>query len=189
MVSEAEQSPRGTCVTLYLKQNADEFLTEERIKHIVHTYSDHIAVPILLGEDDTAPMINRAKALWMRPKSEISEDDLREFYHHVAHSFDEPALTAHWHAEGRMEYTALLFVPSSRPLDLFDPKRAHRVRLYVKRVFITEAAQGLIPPWLRFLRGVVDSEDLPSISAVKCCKRTPSCTVCAVPSLGARCKN
>ncbi|QQR69286.1 MAG: molecular chaperone HtpG [Alphaproteobacteria bacterium] len=161
VVSEAEQSPRGTCVTLYLKQNADEFLTEERIKHIVHTYSDHIAVPILLGEDDTAPMINRAKALWMRPKSEISEDDLREFYHHVAHSFDEPALTAHWHAEGRMEYTALLFVPSSRPLDLFDPKRAHRVRLYVKRVFITEAAQGLIPPWLRFLRGVVDSEDLP----------------------------
>jgi len=127
----------------------------------VRKYSDHIAIPILFGEGDDAKSLNSASALWSRPKSEISEDEYKEFYHHAGHAFDDPWLTLHWKAEGAIEYTNLLFVPSSRPFDLFDPNRAHRVKLYVRRVFITEGSEGLIPPYLRFLRGVVDSEDLP----------------------------
>ena len=113
---------------------------------------------ILEGEESPA---NRAGALWLRSKSDITAEQYKEFYHHVSHAYDEAALTLHWRAEGMIEYTGLLFVPSAKPFDLFDPKRQHGVKLYVKRVFITDAAEGLVPPWLRFLRGVVDSEDLP----------------------------
>ncbi|MBS0318873.1 MAG: molecular chaperone HtpG, partial [Proteobacteria bacterium] len=113
------------------------------------------------GEGADAPTLNQAAALWMRPKSEITADQYREFYHHVAHAFDEPWATLHWRAEGVIDYAALLFVPKTRPLDLADPARKHGVKLYVKRVFITEGTEGLIPAYLRFLRGVVDSEDLP----------------------------
>ncbi|MDR3423910.1 MAG: molecular chaperone HtpG [Alphaproteobacteria bacterium] len=158
-VEESDKTSRGTEVTVYLKQGEDEFLDVERLRAIIAKYSDHIAIPVMLeGEDKPA---NRASALWMRPKSDITAEQYKEFYHHVAHAFDEAALTMHWRAEGRIEYAGLLFVPSLKPFDLFDPKREHGVKLYVKRVFITDHAQGLVPPWLRFLRGVVDSEDLP----------------------------
>jgi molecular chaperone HtpG len=158
-VEEDDKSTHGTEVVLYLKRSEDEFLETERLRHIIAKYSDHIAIPVLLdGEDKPA---NRAGALWLRPKNEIMPEQYKEFYHHVAHAFDEAALTLHWRAEGKLEYTNLLFVPGTKPYDLFDPKRRHGVKLYVKRVFITEEAEGLIPPWLRFLRGVVDSEDLP----------------------------
>lgn len=158
-VEEDDKTTRGTSITLYLKQGEDEFLNEDRLRGIIKHYSDHIALPILLG--DSEEPANRASALWLRPKSEITDEQYREFYHHVGHAFEEPALTLHWRAEGKIEYTGLLFVPGMKPYDLFDPKRRHGVKLYVKRVFITDEAEGLIPPYLRFLRGVVDSEDLP----------------------------
>jgi molecular chaperone HtpG len=158
-VEEGDKKTRGTEVIVYLKQGEDEFLDDNRLRHIIGKYSDHIAIPVLLnGEDKPA---NRASALWLRPKNDIKPEQYKEFYHHVAHAFDDPALTIHWRAEGKLEYTGLLFVPGTKPFDLFDPKRRHGVKLYVKRVFITDEAEGLVPPWLRFLRGVVDSEDLP----------------------------
>ena len=158
-IEEAEKSGRGTEVIVYLKQGEDEFLDVERLRQIIGKYSDHIAIPVILeGEENPA---NRGGALWLRSKSDITSTQYKEFYHHVSHAYDDAALTLHWRAEGMIEYTGLLFVPSAKPFDLFDPKRQHGVKLYVKRVFITDAAEGLVPPWLRFLRGVVDSEDLP----------------------------
>ncbi|MFA5041233.1 MAG: molecular chaperone HtpG, partial [Bdellovibrionales bacterium] len=158
-IEEGDKESCGTEVVVYLKQGEDEYLNAERLKAIISKYSDHIAIPIFL--DGGEKPANRASALWMRSKNEITADQYKEFYHHVAHAFDEAALTMHWRAEGKIEYTSLLFVPGTRPFDLFDPKREHAVKLYVKRVFITDRAEGLVPPWLRFLRGVVDSEDLP----------------------------
>lgn len=158
-VEECDKTPRGTEIIVYLKQGEDEFLETERLRHIIGKYSDHIAIPIVIdGEDKPA---NRAGALWLRPKNDITADQYKEFYHHVGHVYDDPALTVHWRAEGKIEYTGLVFVPGAKPFDLFDPKRRHGVKLYVKRVFITDDAEGLVPPWLRFLRGIVDSEDLP----------------------------
>ncbi len=169
-VAEAEDTlPRGTSVTLHLKDDAKEFLGEYRLRHIVRTYSNHIAIPIMLdvvakpGDTKTnreVEQINEASAIWTRPKSDISEDQYREFYHHVAHAFDEPYARIHFTAEGVLAYTALLYVPSQRPIDLFDPKRRHGVRLYVKRVYITNDLESLLPRYLRFVSGVVDSEDL-----------------------------
>jgi len=158
-IEEDDRKTRGTSVTLYLKQGEDEFLQEDRLRGIINRYSDHIALPILLGEGTTP--VNKANALWLRSKNEINAEQYKEFYHHVAHAFEEPALTIHWKAEGKIEYTGLLFVPGMKPYDLFDPRRRHGVKLYVKRVFITDEAEGLVPPYLRFLRGVIDSEDLP----------------------------
>lgn len=161
-VKKAEKSPRGTKITLHLKDGTDDYLDSFRIRHIVQTYSDHISFPIyLLDEDKNPEKINTASALWMRPKSEISDDQYNEFYHHVAHLPDNPWMIMHSKAEGKLEYTNLLFVPSSKPVDLFHPDRKPRVKLYVKRVFITEEHADLVPSYLRFLRGVVDSEDLP----------------------------
>ncbi|MFC5355709.1 molecular chaperone HtpG [Azospirillum himalayense] len=160
-ISDVADLPRGTQIKLHLREGDDEYLEEHRLSAIVRKYSDHIAIPILFGEGEEAKPLNSASALWMRSKNEITAEQYTEFYHHVGHAFDDPWLTLHWRAEGAIEYTNLLFVPSSKPFDLFDPKRAHRVKLYVKRVFITDSAEGLLPPYLRFLRGVVDSEDLP----------------------------
>jgi len=158
-IEEDDKKSRGTDVKIYLKQGEDEFLEEERLRFIIGKYSDHIAIPIFIEGSDKP--VNRAAALWLRPKNEITPEQYKEFYHHVAHAFDEPALTIHWRAEGKIEYAGLLFVPGTKPFDLFDPQRRHGVKLYVKRVFITDHADGLVPPYLRFLRGVVDSEDLP----------------------------
>src|SRR6185312_15902612 len=160
-IEEAERPGRGTTITLHLNEADAEYAEPTRLEAIVKKYSDHIALPIVLDHAGKEKTLNSASALWMRPKSEITVEQYKEFYHHVAHAFDEPWLTLHNKAEGVFEYTTMLFVPGSKPFDLFDPARKHRVKLYVRRVFITEDAQELLPPYLRFLRGVVDSEDLP----------------------------
>ncbi|MGH1456933.1 MAG: molecular chaperone HtpG [Alphaproteobacteria bacterium] len=158
---------RGTAITLHIKDEACEFLIDEKITTTVKEYSDHISVPIFLGaprlvsEDTEAKAINEASALWMKPKSEITQAQYNEFYHHISNSFDEPLLTSHWKAEGAIEFTSLLYIPELRAWDLFDPSRKHFVKLYVRRVFITDNLDTLMYPWLRFVRGVIDSEDLP----------------------------
>ncbi len=148
---------RGTSIKLHLKDAAAEFLDADKLGEIVRRYSDHIAIPIKLGQQT----LNRASALWTRSKSEVTQEQHTEFYRHLSHGFDEPWGTLHWRAEGKIEYTALLYVPGIRPFDLFAPERKHGVKLYVRRVFVNEAPEGLVPRYLRFLRGVVDSEDLP----------------------------
>ena len=163
-IDETLRDTRGTEITLHLKEEMGEFLLEERLKQIIRKYSDHINFPILLGEAEDAPQVNTGSALWMRPKSEITEKQYVEFYHHVSTggmSVDEPLYQWHWRAEGTFEYTNLLYIPGMKPFDLYDPKRLHGVKLYVKRVYITDGVEGLVPPFLRFMRGVVDSEDLP----------------------------
>ncbi len=160
-VEPAEKEGRGTVITLHLQKDATDYTEPLRLRQIVKTYSDHIGLPIVLREDGKEETINAAGALWTRPKAEITAEQYREFYHHAAHSFDEPWLTLHNKAEGTFEYTSLLFIPSTKPFDLFDPLRKPRVKLYVRRVFITDDCAELLPPYLRFLRGIVDSEDLP----------------------------
>ena len=157
-----DSAARGARIVLHLRKAEADFLDPLRIRHIVSTYSDHIALPIqLLDDGGAAETLNEGSALWTRPASDISEDQHKEFYRHVAHLPGDPWMTVHMHAEGRFEYTALVYVPDMRPFDLFDPARAHRVRLYVKRVFITEECDGLMPGYLRFMRGIVDCNDLP----------------------------
>jgi molecular chaperone HtpG len=160
-IDAAERADRGTTITLFLNEEEKDFLEDFRIRQVVKTYSDHIALPIRLVADGKTETINAASALWTRPKSEITPEQYKEFYHDVAHQFDEPWLTIHAKAEGTLEYTSLLFVPSTKPFDLFDVDRKTKVKLYVRRVYITDEAPGLVPPYLRFLKGVVDSEDLP----------------------------
>ena len=152
---------RGATIVVHLREGDDEYLDPVRLRRIVNTYSDHIGLPIVLEDAGKEETINTASALWTRPKSEITQEQYNEFYHHVGHSFDDPWLTLHAKAEGVLEYTSLLFVPSAKPFDLFDPERKSRVKLYVRRVFITDEGTNILPPYLRFLRGVVDSEDLP----------------------------
>ncbi|HXO02661.1 MAG TPA: molecular chaperone HtpG, partial [Stellaceae bacterium] len=151
---------RGTRIALHMREGDEEYLEPHRLRQVVKTYSDHIALPIVLADGNKDETINTASALWTRPRSEITEEQYKEFYHHVGHSFDEPWLTLHARAEGVVEYTYLLFVPESKPFDLFEPERKTQVKLYVRRIFITGESE-MLPPYLRFLRGVVDSEDLP----------------------------
>jgi molecular chaperone HtpG len=160
-VAPGEKPETGTRITLHLKEDEADYLQPVRLRHVVKTYADHIALPIVLLDDGKEEVLNTASALWTRPKSEITAEQYKEFYHSVGHSFDDPWLTLHWKAEGTLEYTNLLFVPSSKPFDLFDPARKHSVRLYVRRVFVTDDCAELLPAYLRFLKGVVDSEDLP----------------------------
>jgi len=156
-----DDAPRGTRVRLHLDKDAREYLETAQIERIVKTYSDHIALPIRLKEGDVARQLNDAGALWMKPKGDVTDDQYAEFYHHVAHAFDQPWLTLHNRVEGVIEYASLVFVPTTTPFDLFHPERPHGIKLYVRRVFITDDAKDLVPAWLRFLKGVVDSEDLP----------------------------
>ena len=160
-VEPAEKGGRGTTITLHLHKDDSEYTDPDRLRHIVKTYSDHVALPIVLDSGGKKETLNTAAALWTRPKAEITPEQYREFYHHSAHAFDEPWLTLHNKAEGTFQYTTLLYVPGTKPFDLFDPLRKPRVRLYVRRVFITDDCAELLPPYLRFLRGIVDSEDLP----------------------------
>ncbi len=166
-IAPAEKATGGTEITLHLKDDGLEFTEQARLQSIVTKYSDHIAVPIMLAikgkeEADADPkVVNEGSAIWTRAKSDITEEQYTEFYRSVGHAFDEPAMTLHYKAEGVQEYTVLLYVPTQQPMDLFDPARKNRVKLYVKRVFISDDSADLLPGWLRFMRGVVDSQDLP----------------------------
>jgi molecular chaperone HtpG len=158
---QADRVPRGTEVVLHLKPDAKRYLEPPAIERIVRTYSDHILFPIeLLGGKEGPRQINAASAIWQRSKSELKAEDYTQAYRTIAGAFDEPAMTLHYKAEGRQSYAVLLFAPSAAPFDLFDPARKGRVKLYVRRVYITDDAD-LLPSYLRFVRGVVDSEDLP----------------------------
>lgn len=160
-VEPLPETVRGAKITVHLREGEDDYLDPARLRRIVKTYSDHIGLPIILRDGGKEETINTASALWTRLRSEITAEQYKEFYHHVGHSFDDPWLTLHNKAEGVLEYTNLLFVPSTKPFDLFDPERKSRIKLYVRRVFITDEATDLLPAYLRFLRGIVDSEDLP----------------------------
>jgi molecular chaperone HtpG len=152
---------RGTEVLVHLKADAKRYLETQEIERVVGTYSDHILFPIeLVAADGTAQQINKASALWQRGKAEVKGEEYTQAYRTLAGAFDEPAMTLHYKVEGRQTYAVLLFTPSRRPFDLFDPERKGRVKLYVRRVYITGDAD-LLPPYLRFVRGVIDSEDLP----------------------------
>lgn len=158
----ADAPARGSRVLLHLKEDADAYTDRFTIERTIKAQSGHVPVPIQLKEkpDAEAQQIADGAALWTRPKSEVSQEDYRDFYRTVAGQFDDPALTLHYRAEGRHEYSVLAFVPGAKPFDLFDPDRAGRMKLYVRRVFITDEAQ-ILPRYLRFVRGLVDSSDLP----------------------------
>ena len=163
---EQLNSNRGTKIILSITKEGKEYLEKIRIEEIIRKYSDHISIPIFVRdikdkEDKKPEAINSALALWTRPKNKITKEQYKEFYNHVGQMFDDPWLTSHYKAEGQIEYTVLNFIPSTKPFDLYDPARENRLKLYVKKVFITDNCPELIPPYLRFLRGVIDSEDLP----------------------------
>jgi molecular chaperone HtpG len=152
---------RGTEVTLHLREGQDELLDEWRLKSIIRTYSDHISLPIVMHSGDKDETVNQASALWSRPKTEISQQQYEEFYKHVAHDFEPPLSHVHSKVEGKQEYTQLLYIPSRAPFDLWDRQHRRGVKLYVRRVFIMDDAEALLPAYLRFVRGVIDSNDLP----------------------------
>ncbi|MGV8990960.1 MAG: molecular chaperone HtpG [Thiobacillus sp.] len=166
-----DKPDRGTEIVLHLRDDADEFLSDYKIKSIIRTYSDHITLPIVMkktewkdgvetptDEDET---VNRASALWARPKKDVSEDEYNEFYKHVAHDHEPPLAWSHNRVEGKQEYISLLYVPSHAPFDLYSRDSRHGIKLYVRRVFIMDDAEQLMPQYLRFVRGVIDSADLP----------------------------
>ena len=159
-LKSATREAPGTTILLHVKPDAEEFLEPLRIKTIIRKWADHIALPIELEEDGKFEPVTEGKALWRRPKSEITAEEYADFYRHVAHQFDEPWATIHWRAEGTLEFSALLFIPSSKPFMPVEDTRESKVRLHVKRMFITDQAE-LLPHWLSFVAGVVDTEDLP----------------------------
>jgi molecular chaperone HtpG len=172
-----EKAGRGTDVIMHLRKEEDEFLNDWKLKSIVRKYSDHITLPILMkksewkdGEDgaggemvatDEDETVNQASALWARAKKDITEEEYHDFYKHLAHDIDNPLAYTHNRVEGNQEYISLLYVPSKAPFDLYDRERSNGIKLYVKRVFIMEDADKLMPQYLRFVRGVIDSADLP----------------------------
>jgi len=161
-----EKQSRGTEVTLHLREDEDEFLEAYRLRSIITKYSDHISLPIEMasmeeGKEDEFESVNNASALWKCPKREISDDEYKEFYKHVAHDFGEPLVWSHNQVEGTQSYTSLLYIPKQAPFDLWDREHRHGIKLYVRRVFIMDDAENLMPQYLRFVRGLVDSDDLP----------------------------
>jgi molecular chaperone HtpG len=168
-----EKPDRGTQVILHLREGEDELLNGWRLRSIIRKYSDHITLPIVMKKEqwsqeknentitDEDETVNQASALWARPKSEISKEQYDEFYKHVAHDFEPPLAYVHARVEGKQEYTQLLYIPSRAPFDLYDRESRHGIKLYVRRVFIMDDAKQLLPNYLRFVRGVIDSNDLP----------------------------
>ena len=160
-----EKPSRGTEVTLHLRPDEDELLSGYKLRSIIKKYSDHITIPILMKveakDKDEEERVNSASALWTRPKSEISQEEYNEFYKHVSHDFGDPLAYLHARMEGTQEYTLLLYIPATAPFDLWNRERRHGVKLYVRRVFIMDDAEQLMPGYLRFVRGIVDSNDLP----------------------------
>jgi molecular chaperone HtpG len=155
-IEPATRDTNGTTVTLHLKKDAKEFLEEARVRRIISTYSEHIGFPVTLSDET----LNSASALWTRPAKDISAEQYTEFYRHTAHAFDEPWHVMHNRVEGTVNHTSLLFIPSMAPFDLFEAERKTHVKLYVNRVFISDTPKDLLPAYLRFLRGVIDSQDL-----------------------------
>jgi molecular chaperone HtpG len=170
-IEVAAKASRGTEVTLHLREGQDDLLSGPKLRSIIRRYSDHIVQPIVMKkeewkdgtshkgtEDET---VNQASALWARPRSEITDEQYKAFYKHVGHDFDDPLAWTHARVEGRQEYTLLLYIPARAPFDLWDRDARHGVKLYVRRVFIMDDAEQLLPAYLRFVRGIVDSNDLP----------------------------
>ena len=172
-VEAIERAARGTTITLHLREGEDELLSGYRLRSIIRKYSDHVALPIFMKkeewdadkgetvEKDEDETVNQASALWTRPKSEISDEQYTQFYQHLSHDHQDPLAWTHNRVEGRSEYTQLLYVPSHAPFDLWNRERRGGLKLYVKRVFIMDDAEQLLPSYLRFIKGVVDSSDLP----------------------------
>ena len=163
-----EKAERGTTIILHLKKDEEEFADGWRLRSIINKYSDHISLPISMkkNDDEGKPTdeleaVNKASALWVRPKSEIKDEEYKEFYKHVAHDFDEPLSWLHNRVEGTQEYTTLFYIPKRAPFDMFEREQKNGIKLYVKRVFIMDDAEQLMPNYLRFIKGVVDSDDLP----------------------------
>ncbi len=159
-LASATREHPGTTIVLHLKSDAEEYLEPYRLETIIRKWADHITLPVTIERDGKDVPANEGTALWRKPKSEIDEKAYVELYRHLAHAFDEPWATIHWRAEGQLEFTALLFIPGSRPFDMMDNDRDSHVRLHVRRMFITSDAK-LLPEFLRFVQGVVDTEDLP----------------------------
>jgi molecular chaperone HtpG len=169
-LENVEKATRGTEITLHLRSDEDDLLDGYRLRTIIRKYSDHISVPIMMrvetsgekaAEKEEFERVNKASALWTRPKSEITPEEYNEFYKHIAHDFEDPLTYTHSRMEGAYEYTLLLYVPARAPFDLWNRERRYGVKLYVKRVFIMDDAEQLMPAYLRFIRGVIDSNDLP----------------------------
>ncbi|MTD27066.1 molecular chaperone HtpG [Erwinia sp. J316] len=166
-IADIEKADRGTEITLHLREGEDEFLDAWRVRSIISKYSDHIALPVEIEthneEDNTTSWekINKAQALWTRNKSEISEDEYKEFYKHVAHDFADPLTWSHNRVEGKQEYTSLLYIPAQAPWDMWNRDHKHGLKLYVQRVFIMDDAEQFMPNYLRFVKGLIDSNDLP----------------------------
>lgn len=159
-VAPAERAAAGTDVILHIKADAEEFLEPMRLKTIIRKWADHIAIPIRLMQDGKAEAANEGTAVWRRPKAEVTAEEYEDFYRHLGHYFDKPWATLHWRAEGALDYAALLFIPEQPPFEPVEGERRSKLRLHVRRMFITDEAD-LLPPWLRFVQGVVDTEDLP----------------------------
>lgn len=161
-IENTTKDQRGTEVILHLKKDEEDFLNEMRLKHIITKYSDHISLPIVMhNEKKEEEVINRAKALWALPKNEITEDQYKELYKHVAHDFEDPLVWSHNKVEGKLEYSTLLYIPARAPFDLWQMNKPRGLKLYVRRVFIMDDAEQFLPHYLRFVRGVIDSNDLP----------------------------
>jgi len=156
-----DKQDRGTEVILHLRDEDKEFLEAARLKQLVRKYSDHLSLPIILKAGDTEETVNQAKAFWTRPKSELTDEDYQAFYKHITHDSDSARVWAHNKVEGNIEYTSLLYLPKRAPFDLFEREQKGGIQLYVKRVFIMDRAAELLPPYLRFMRGLVDTADLP----------------------------
>ena len=166
-LAEIEKADRGTEITLHFREGEDDFLDAWRVRNVISKYSDHIALPVEIESKDeesdttTWEKINKAQALWTRNKSEISDDEYNEFYKHIAHDFSDPAIWSHNRVEGKQEYTSLLYIPARAPFDMWNRDSKHGLKLYVQRVFIMDDAEQFMPNYLRFVRGLIDSNDLP----------------------------
>ena len=161
-ISEGKKETNGTAIKLFLKEDAKEFTDTIYLRQIIRTYSDHIDYPIVLDLAEAGEeTVNSGSALWAKHKSEITQEQYKEFYHHISKNFDEPWMTLHFKAEGNIEYIGLLYIPSTAPYDLFQPDRKTGLKLYVNKVFISDKVEELMPAYLRFVRGVIDSADLP----------------------------
>ncbi len=172
-IAPVEKADRGTSVTLYLRDEEDDFLNGWKLREVLRHYSDHISLPIQMQKEEWDSekseqvkkneweTVNQASALWTRSKSDITDEQYQEFYKHIAHDYDDPLAWTHNRVEGRSEYTQLLYVPKHAPMDIWDRDGRKGVKLYVKRVFIMDDAEQLLPNYLRFVRGVIDSADLP----------------------------